>query len=109
MLGREFTVETLGFGDTTGDLDPNRAEPRPRPSTDYRRRAVGRRGPVPRPRLAGVVVISDGADTGGWRRLPGGAPPVYAVPVGSPQPLRDREVGGVADRRCSAAGIARRL
>jgi uncharacterized membrane protein len=93
-LGREFTVETLGFGETLDPLDPARAEAAA-PRTDlsgaltavadrYRGRA-----------LAGIVVISDGADTGDGA-VPAGIPPIYGVPVGSLQPLRDREVASLA-------------
>jgi uncharacterized membrane protein len=93
-LGREFTVETLGFGETLDPLDPQRAEAAA-PRTDlsgaltaladrYRGRALG-----------GIVVISDGADTGDGV-LPPGIPPIYGVPVGSLQPLRDREVASLA-------------
>src|SRR5205809_259375 len=48
-------------------------------------------------RVAGIVVLSDGGDTGQEARaagpLPG--PPVFAVGVGSPDGVRDREVVGI--------------
>jgi len=47
-------------------------------------------------RVAGIVVVSDGGDTGGSARLSGlGGVPVYAVGVGAPDGLRDREVLGI--------------
>jgi hypothetical protein len=94
VLGTEFRVETLGFGDTTDVLDLDRA------AASARRTDIGAALSAVADRyrgrgVAGVVVISDGADTGGTP-LPNGAPPVYAVPVGSPRPVRDREVADVA-------------
>jgi uncharacterized membrane protein len=93
-LGREFTVETLAFGEELSPLDPARAEAAA-PRTDlsgalaavadrYRGRA-----------LAGIVLVSDGADTSAGQ-VPRGLPPVYPVPVGSPLPLRDREVSALS-------------
>jgi uncharacterized membrane protein len=56
-------------------------------------------------RVAGIVVLSDGGDTGsggsggaGWSSGSGGlegGPPVFAVGIGSPEGPRDREVLGV--------------
>ena len=47
-------------------------------------------------RVAGIVVISDGADTGESRQTGGaGGPPVFTVGVGSPDGPRDREVLGI--------------
>ncbi len=93
-LGREFTVETLGFGETLDPLDPQRAEAAaPRTDLSAALSAVADRY---RGRgLAGIVVISDGADTGDGA-VPAGIPPIYTIPVGSPRPLRDREVAALA-------------
>jgi uncharacterized membrane protein len=93
-LGREFTVETLGFGETLDPLDPQRAEaaaPRTDLSAALTAVADRYRGRA----LAGIVVVSDGADTGDGA-VPAGMPPIYTVPVGSLQPLRDREVAALA-------------
>lgn len=60
-------------------------------------------------RVAGIVLLSDGGDTG--RRADAaaaaGGPPVFAVGVGSPDGLRDREVLGVTagDPRLDQASI----
>jgi len=43
-------------------------------------------------RLAGTVVLSDGADTGGLTGTAAGGAPVFAVPIGAPEPSLDREV-----------------
>lgn len=92
-LGAEFRIETLGFGDTVDPLDAARAEASAS-RTDiaaalasvadrYRGRSV-----------AGVVLLSDGADTSG-AAPPTDVPAVFAIPVGSPRVLRDREVAAV--------------
>lgn len=49
-------------------------------------------------RVAGIVVLSDGADTGQQALDPGGKPgaPVYAVGIGSADGVPDREVVGLA-------------
>jgi uncharacterized membrane protein len=62
-------------------------------------------------RVAGVVVVSDGADTGatGAVQRPGGAGgwPVFAIGVGGTEGLRDREVLGIAagDQRLDHASV----
>jgi uncharacterized membrane protein len=69
-------------------------------------------------RVAGIVLLSDGGDTGGHGG-PGGAgrpagadgngggPPVFAIGIGSPDGLRDREVLGItaSDPRLDQASI----
>ncbi len=60
-------------------------------------------------RVAGIVLLSDGGDTTG-RAGPGGAasgPPVFAIGLGSPDGLRDREVLGVTagDPRLDQASV----
>ena len=47
-------------------------------------------------RLAATVVLSDGADTGGLVATSAGGSPVFAVPIGAPEPLLDREVVSVS-------------
>ena len=65
-------------------------------------------------RVAGIVVISDGADTGertGGAGTPGAVgwagPPVFAIGVGSPDGPRDREVLGItaSDPRIDQSSI----
>jgi uncharacterized membrane protein len=49
-------------------------------------------------RVAGIVLLSDGGDTGGAVRDLGDhhGPPVFAVGIGSPDGLRDREIVGLS-------------
>jgi uncharacterized membrane protein len=63
-------------------------------------------------RVAGIVLISDGADTGGGgdaarQALPADLPPVFAVGVGAAAGIRDREVVSVAagDQRLDRASV----
>jgi uncharacterized membrane protein len=63
-------------------------------------------------RVAGIVVLSDGGDTGaGAAGRPGagdaGGPPVFAVGIGSPDGPRDREVLGITagDPRLDHASV----
>jgi uncharacterized membrane protein len=63
-------------------------------------------------RVAGIVLVSDGADTGGAagresRELPLDLPPVFAVGVGSAAGVRDREVVAVAsgDQRLDRSSV----
>lgn len=43
-------------------------------------------------RLAATVLLSDGADTGGLVSSSSGGSPVFAIPIGAPEPSLDREV-----------------
>ena len=89
-IGDEFQVELWGFGETLApvDLAAMRAEAR---RSDLgsaldavQAHYVGRS-------VAGIVVVSDGGDTGGVdARWPGS--PVFTVGVGAPAVSRDREV-----------------
>ena len=63
-------------------------------------------------RVAGIVLVSDGADTGGAggstrQELPADLPPVFAVGVGAADGIRDREVVSVAagDQRLDRASV----
>jgi uncharacterized membrane protein len=62
-------------------------------------------------RVAGVVLLSDGGDTGGSGASgtsgEAGGPPVFAVGLGSPDGLRDREVVGITagDPRLDHASV----
>jgi uncharacterized membrane protein len=63
-------------------------------------------------RVAGIVLISDGADTGGAadvarQPLPADLPPVFAIGVGAAGGIRDREVVSVAagDQRLDRASV----
>src|SRR5438093_433588 len=52
---------------------------------------------TPAQRVAGIIVLSDGGDTGQQATAAGAlpGPPVFAVGLGSPEGVRDREVLGI--------------
>jgi uncharacterized membrane protein len=93
VLTPNFRVELLSFGDALSAAAPNDLK------------ATGGRSDVGealsaleeryrgRP-VAGIVLVSDGGDTGGGA-IPEALPPVYAIGVGSPSAGRDREVTSV--------------
>ena len=89
-IGNEFQIELWGFGETLApaDLASVRAEARRSdlaPALDAVQTHYAGRS------VAGIVVVSDGGDTGGVEPRRGGAP-VFTVGVGAPAILRDREV-----------------
>ena len=93
LVGDAFDVDVLSFGEALGPLDLAAAH------ADARRSDLGGalRGVRERYRgqsVAGIIVVSDGGDTGGdqdasWNA---GTPPVFAVGIGRPTIGRDREV-----------------
>ena len=91
-LKRHFQVELLSFGDGIAPAKPDTLDAKAWRSDLAGGVAAARERYRGRP-VAGMVVISDGGDTGG-----GAVPedtPVYAIGVGSPAIARDREVLGV--------------
>jgi uncharacterized membrane protein len=89
-IAPHYQVEVLGFGDSlkaTNPADLNAAGRRSDLAgalAEIRERYRGRP-------LAGIVLVSDGGDTGAGR-VPERTPPVYAIGVGSPTVGHDREV-----------------
>ena len=89
-IGNAFQLELWGFGETIAPADLASVRPEARRSdlaaalaavhTHYAGRSV-----------AGIVVVSDGGDTGGVEPLRGGSP-VFTVGIGAPAISRDREV-----------------
>jgi len=120
-LATHFTTElyTVGDGLAAANLDRLNADAR---RTDLTGALAAVRERYRGQRVAGIVVLSDGADTGviaaggsGAGRAGGGkageslegGPPVFAVGVGSPDGPRDREVLGVTagDPRLDQASV----
>jgi uncharacterized membrane protein len=91
-----FEVELLGFGERLAPVDLAAIAAEGRRSDlggalrELAQRYRGRR-------VAGVVLVSDGGDTGGAEPTSdvAGVPPVYAIGVGSRRLVRDREVTGL--------------
>jgi uncharacterized membrane protein len=91
LLGPRFHVEVLGFGDGIAAVSPADLA-----ATARRSDLLGALKAVPgryrgRP-IAGIVLLSDGGDTGGGDGAPDPGPAVYAFGIGSPSAGRDREV-----------------
>jgi hypothetical protein len=104
-LESHFAIETYSVGDglTPASIDALSADAR---RTDLSGALAAVRERYRGQRIAGVVVISDGGDTGsggpgrssgssGPGRSEGNGPPVFAIGVGSPDGPHDREVLGI--------------
>ncbi len=88
-LKPHFQVDVLSFGDGVAPAAPERLDANARRSDLATAIAAARERYRGRP-LAGMIVVSDGGETGA-----GAVPddtPVYAIGVGSPAIVRDREV-----------------
>jgi uncharacterized membrane protein len=102
-LTSHFTTELYGVGDglAPAKVDGLASDAR---RTDLSGALASVRERYRGQRIAGIVVISDGGDTGaggagraggGGREGEAGGPPVFTVGVGSPDGPRDREVLGM--------------
>ncbi len=102
-LAGDVRIELWGVGERLEPLDLGAARPEARWSdlTGALSEAVKR---YAERRTAGIVLVSDGADTGAG--VPDGpdGPPVFTVGVGAPEPVRDREVIELSAGRPAAAG-----
>lgn len=95
LLESRFRVELFTFGDGVTAATPEAMNADARRSdlagalADLRDRLRGRA-------VAGIVLVSDGGDTGGEaERIAAQGPAVFPVPIGSPTAGRDREVSSV--------------
>jgi uncharacterized membrane protein len=94
-LSSHFTTELYSVGDglTPATLDHVSADAR---RTDLAGAVAAVRERYRGRRIAGIVVLSDGGDTGAGRSGgaggAGGEVPIMAIGIGSPDGLRDREV-----------------
>lgn len=91
-LAPRFGVEVFAFGESLAPVAPEALSAGGRRSdlggalSGIRERLRGRA-------IAGIVLVSDGGDTGGAaERIAGEGPPLFPVAVGSPTAGRDREV-----------------
>jgi uncharacterized membrane protein len=100
-LGSHFAIETYSVGDglTPASVEALSADAR---RTDLSGALAAVRERYRGQRIAGVVVISDGGDTGAERAGEAGkagraedGPPVFSIGVGSPDGPHDREVFGI--------------
>lgn len=108
-LSPEFKLELHGVGETLTPTAPDRLNADARQSDLTGALAAVRERYRGRP-VAGIVIVSDGGDTGRPAAPDLGADPavpVFAIGVGSPQGVRDREVLGVTagDPRLDQASV----
>ena len=94
-LQDKLQVEVLGFGEATAPIEPDALSATARQSDLSAALAAVRERYRGRP-LAGVILLSDGGDTGAdaARSAAGGAA-VYPIGIGSPALRRDREIVSV--------------
>lgn len=90
-LATAFDVSVFTFGGRVSD-NPLAGTAAIEPRSDLRGAIADVRSRYRDRRLAGAVVLSDGADTGGLTVSAAGGAPVFAVPIGAPEPSLDREV-----------------
>ncbi len=105
-LAGHVQIDLWGVGERLEPLDPEtvRAEARWSDLTGALREVEDR---YAERRLAGVVLVSDGADTGAGVSDPAAVgPTVFTVGVGAREPARDREVIDLTADRPAAAGSA---
>jgi len=95
LLGQRFQIELLGFGEGLAPVSASDISASARHSdldaalTSIRDRY---RGKV----LAGIVLLSDGGDTSGTaEHAAASAPPIFAIGIGAPTAVKDREISSV--------------
>lgn len=97
-LSTGFEVEVYGVGDALAPASPDRISADAR-QTDLAAGLAAVRQRYRGRRVSGIVVLSDGGDTGPAERGASGdgaGPPIFSVGIGSPEGPRDREVLGIA-------------
>jgi uncharacterized membrane protein len=92
-LHGRFATEVYGVGDSPSPVSPDDLSAAARQS-DLTRAVTSIRDKYRGSAVAGIIVVSDGGDTGNAPDLPEG-PPVFAVGVGSPDGVKDREILGI--------------
>jgi uncharacterized membrane protein len=95
-LSRQFTVELYAVGDRLQPASLDRLSAGGRQS-DLAGALAAVRERYRGQRVAGIVLLSDGGDTGrsGTEVTPAVSAPVFAVGVGTPDRIRDREITGL--------------
>src|SRR5262245_23571421 len=104
-LSGRFTTDVYGVGDAPAPASPDDLSAVARQS-DLTRAVAAVRDKYRGRAVAGIIVVSDGGDTGHAPDLPEG-PPIFAVGVGSPDGVKDREILGVTagDPRLDQASV----
>ena len=98
-LDQQFKVEVLSAGEGVTETPLDRISPDAR-SSDLRGALAAARERYSGQRIAGIVLLSDGADTGSSSPASttagDGDVPVFTVGLGAPSVTKDREVLGVS-------------
>jgi uncharacterized membrane protein len=110
-LSRSYRTELFAIGDSLTAASTAVLSPRARQS-DLAGALSSARERFRGERVAGIVLLSDGADTGGAAgsthlELPADLPPVFAIGIGASGGIRDREVVSVAtgDQRFDRSSV----
>jgi uncharacterized membrane protein len=110
-LSRSYRTQLFAVGDSLAAAPAGALSPRARQS-DLAGALVRVRERFRGERVAGIVLLSDGADTGGAagstrQELPADLPPVFAIGIGAAGGIRDREVISVAagDQRFDRSSV----
>src|SRR5439155_5875720 len=117
-LGTQFVTTVFRIGDGVKQASLDQLSP-DAPRTDLRGALAAVRERYRGQRVAGIVLLSDGGDTGpagggraAWSSASdgegsGSGPPVFAIGIGSPDGVRDREVAGITagDPRLDHASV----
>ncbi len=90
-LAGDFDVSVFSFGANVSEAPLGETAAIQRRS-DLRGAVADVRARYRDRRLAGTVILSDGADTGGLVATAAGGAPVFTVPIGALEPSLDREV-----------------
>jgi uncharacterized membrane protein len=110
-LSRSYRTQLFAIGDSLAAAPAATLSPRARQS-DLAGALARARERFRGERVAGIVLLSDGADTGGAagsarQELPADLPPVFAIGIGAAGGIRDREVISVAagDQRFDRSSV----
>ena len=114
-LNKTFTPEVYSVGDRLEPAALAQIQPDGRRS-DLKGALTSVRDRYRGQPIAGIVLLTDGGDTGqspsgASSDLPSGGPPVFAIGFGSPDHMRDREVTGITagEQRLEQATIDLRV
>jgi uncharacterized membrane protein len=109
-ISAQAKVDVFSVGDAAVPADPQKLTANAR-RTDLIGALAAIRDRYRGRRVPGIVLLSDGADTGQTGRAAAQGPPVFTVGIGAAEGLQDREVLGIdaADPRLDEASIDLRV
>jgi uncharacterized membrane protein len=109
-ISAQAKAEVFSVGDAAAPADPQKLTADAR-RTDLTGALAAIRDRYRGRRVPGIVLLSDGADTGQAAKTATQGPPVFTIGIGSAEGLKDREVLGIdaADPRLDQASIDLRV